>query len=126
MAEHKSRTPVLHTNQRPLSPPDMAAKLYLIPEMAAKRGWIIVKWWKPIDAKDPALKSLGTGMMTITVGRAVRLENQVLEIEAPEQTLGAPQPFTSKIAVADIIDFHLAGETPVTDAMIRKLVHADE
>jgi hypothetical protein len=113
------------SNDRPETAAGLQEKLDEIAEPAWLRGWVVVKWWKPLDARDPALASLGTGMMTLTVGRVARLEGGVLHIEAPEQTVDAPQPFTSAISVSTIIDMDLAGEQPVTDAMIRKLVHGD-
>jgi hypothetical protein len=72
------------SNDRPETAADLPEKLAQIPAMAANRGWVVVKWWKPLDARDPALASLGTDMMTMTVGRVARLEGDVLHIEADD------------------------------------------
>jgi hypothetical protein len=94
---------------KPNPHPDLDARFAAAPAAAAAHKLAIVKWWKRVD--DPALISLGGGIVTVTVGRISAIDEtdiHLLADDLPAEDM--PQAFTKTIPRTEVLDLRFAGE----------------
>lgn len=106
---------------KPDAAADLAGKLASLAREDRGVGFVMVRWWKPLN--DPALIGLGGGVVTISVGQFERLDDTALSLRKSDRLAAAiEQPAeTDAIPRADILDLSILGYGTVSDADLRRL-----
>lgn len=104
---------------KPQPADDLERKLSLYVDHADAQSYVMIKYWDEgtlTKLKDPALASLGTGMMNVVSGKAVSINDTIVSIAGPD---GRVQHSIPKDAVLDIA---YTGAKPVTEEDMKKFI----
>ena len=98
--------------EKPQPADDLDRKFGLFVDHADAQSYVMIKYWDEgtlTKLKDPALASLGTGMLNVVSGKAISINDTIVSIAGPD---GRVQYSIPKDAVLDIA---FTGPKPVTE-----------